>query len=232
MRRQAIILAGGFGTRLREVVNNVPKPMAPIGDKPFLAYLVDDLLANNFDQIILSLHYMPELIQDYFKTNYPGQNIQYAVESEPLGTGGAVKYALTKLASSEPVLILNGDSYLQVNYNAIYQAHTQSKADLTMLLREVENSGRYGRVCLDEYNKIISFEEKSNAGQGLINAGLYLLNPSVLELSSLPNTFSLENDFFKPYLPSLNAKGFVVDGYFIDIGIPEDYARAQVDLQY
>lgn len=230
MLKKAIILAGGFGTRLQSVVNNVPKPMAPIQGKPFVVYLIENLLDSGFEEIILSLHYMPEIIIGYIKIHYPHAPIQFIIEPKPLGTGGAIQYVLEKSGITEPVTILNGDSFLQLDYQQFYQTFTMKNADLLMALRHVENSGRYGKVVVDTDNKILQFEEKSNAAAGFINAGIYLLNPNIFNNYPQNEVFSLENDFFKPHLCGLKASGYQAEGYFIDIGIPEDYQRAQSEL--
>lgn len=226
---KALILAGGFGTRLKSVVSDVPKPMAPIRGKPFLAYLVDDLLASGVSEIIFSLYYMPEVIQTYFFKTYPQGNFKYIVEPEPLGTGGAIVYAMNQCEVNEPLLILNGDSYLAINYREFYNAHIHSQADLSIVLRAVPDTARYGKVDVIE-NKITCFSEKNVEGSGLINAGIYLIRPDLFKPYDLPRMFSLENDFFKPYISKLQANPFVSKGYFIDIGIPEDYQRAELGM--
>jgi D-glycero-alpha-D-manno-heptose 1-phosphate guanylyltransferase len=172
---QAIILAGGFGTRLRSAVADVPKPMASINDKPFLAYLVDYLLAQGITRVVLSVHYLRESIQDYFQQQYRGIDIHYAVEDEPLGTGGAILNSLPLLNPLEPTFVLNGDTFLKLNYRHMYQQHQANAPLVTMALRKMQECSRYGIVQV-ENNHVIAFKEQGDAKPGLINAGVYLMN--------------------------------------------------------
>ncbi|MBA3660170.1 MAG: NTP transferase domain-containing protein [Gammaproteobacteria bacterium] len=224
---QAIILAGGFGTRLKTVVSDVPKPMAPIQSKPFLAYLLDYLHAMEFKQIVLSVHHMSEVIQAYFQNNYRGMTITYAFENEPLGTGGAIVHALKSVRQDEPTWVLNGDTFLALDYKAMYQQHRNSP--LTLALQKVQDASRYGNVATHE-NQIIEFQEKGAVMPGLINAGVYLLHPTLFTAFSLPPIFSFEQDFLQPLITSIKPQAFIVNQYFIDIGIPEDYQRAQTEV--
>lgn len=227
---KAIILVGGFGTRLRSVLPDVPKPMAPIlADKPFLAYLLDYLQQQGIRQVIFSVHYRREKIQDYFKAQYRDISIEYAIEDEPLGTGGAIVYALSTQFMHEPVFVLNGDTFVKLDYRAMYAAHEQSNAQLSMALREVSDCVRYGKVVTNA-NSIVEFREKGESGAGLINAGVYLLNPNLFIPFNLPLQFSFENDFLLPHLATLSPQAFIAQDYFIDIGIPDDYTRAQAEL--
>lgn len=222
---KAIILAGGFGTRLRSVIQNVPKPMAPIHDKPFLAYLIDYLIEQGINEVILSVHYLREQIEAYFKDNYQGARIAYAVETEPLGTGGAIKHAFSLIKNTEPVFILNGDTFLKLDYQKMFAQHQQQKSELTIALREIQDCTRYGSVSLQE-NRIIAFKEKGEHASGWINAGVYLTNKNIFEKYPLPNRFSFETDFLFPYIQQLKPHAFCVNDFFIDIGVPEDYQRA------
>lgn len=226
---QAIILVGGFGTRLQSVVPDVPKPMAPIQDKPFLAYLLDMLHAQGVRHVIFSVHYLREIIEQYFKNQYRDITIHYAVESTPLGTGGAMKHAMQYVNPAQPVWVLNGDTYVEFDAQAMWSAHQAHAASLTMALRQVSDCARYGKVVVHE-ETIIGFAEKGEAGFGLINAGVYLLNPAIFDLYPLPQQFSFEQDFMIPHVQTLKPTAYLADGYFIDIGIPEDYARAFTDL--
>lgn len=226
---QAIILVGGLGTRLRSVLHDVPKPMAPIDSKPFLAYLLDYLHGQGITKIIFSVHYLREKIQSYFGDHYHGMDISYAIEAEPLGTGGAILNALSVNENPEPVFILNGDTFVKVDYKSMYERHLQSSGDFTMALRAVNDCSRYGKVVVEQ-NIVTQFKEKGETGQGYINAGVYLVNPQLFSQFDLPSHFSLEKDFLLPYLPRLNPQAFIANDYFIDIGIPEDYARAKAEL--
>jgi D-glycero-alpha-D-manno-heptose 1-phosphate guanylyltransferase len=226
---KAIILVGGLGTRLRSVLRDLPKPMAPIRDKPFLAYLLHYLQKQGITQIVFPVHYLSEKIKEYFQSHYAGIDIQYVEEAQPLGTGGAMVNALSVLREvKEPVFVLNGDTFAKLDYQAMLDQHQKQHATLTMALRHVSDGDRYGKV-ITENNRIITFKEKGESGPGLINAGVYLINPDLFSRFSLPPQFSFERDFMLPHLIKLNPQAFIVDDYFIDIGIPEDYSRAIKD---
>ncbi len=225
---QAIILAGGFGTRLRSVLTDVPKPMAPIHDKPFLAYLIDYLSSQGVTDIVLSVHYLAEQIVSYFKNSYGNVRISYAHEDEPLGTGGAIIHSLAAIDGSRPVFVLNGDTFLKLNYQEMYALHTQG-AQLTMSLRRVADCSRYGEVTTVN-NIVTAFQEQGSARAGLINAGVYLFDSDIFQAYTLPQHFSFEKDFLFPGITALQPRAFVVDDYFIDIGVPADYARAVADF--
>jgi D-glycero-alpha-D-manno-heptose 1-phosphate guanylyltransferase len=225
----AIILAGGFGTRLKSVVSDVPKPLAPIGGRPFLALLIDVLAKNGVTGITLSVHHQWEKIRDYFVANPPPMPIGYAVEEKPLGTGGAMAYALKTYRSDAPVLVLNGDSFVRVDYPALFAQHKARNSRLTIVLREVPDTGRYGRVEVKD-GIITSFGDGGAGEKGLINAGVYVMHPQLFAEPGLPEAFSFEKDFIPPRLANLKPRSFRADDYFIDIGIPEDYARACREL--
>lgn len=218
---QAIVLAGGFGTRLRSVVADVPKPMAPIHGKPFLAYLLDYLKSQGVTDIVLSVHYLREQIQEYFKTSYAGMTIRYAIEETPLGTGGAIACSLPLIDATRPVFVLNGDTFLKMDYQAMYAKH---HGLLTMALREITDCSRYG-VVLTEQDHVTAFKEQGGAHPGLINAGVYLLDARLAALFPSVTAFSFERDFLFPRIAELKPQAFAVNDYFIDIGVPEDYAR-------
>jgi D-glycero-alpha-D-manno-heptose 1-phosphate guanylyltransferase len=226
---QAIILAGGFGTRLKSIVSNVPKPLAMIGEKPFIGWLVSLLEKKGFSSVTLSLHYDWEKIKDYFDKNSPAIKINYAVEKKPLGTGGAIIYSLNQINEQEPVLVLNGDSFTKINYSSLYNHHQLNKSQLTMTLREVQDSGRYGRV-ITENGIITSFASGINNQPAMINAGIYVINKELFDGYKMNEAFSFEQDFLPKYLQEIKPNSFLSDGYFIDIGIPEDYLRACIEL--
>lgn len=227
---QAIILAGGFGTRLQSVVKNCPKPMAPIHNKPFLAYLIDYLKSQGITEVVLSVHYLREQIEDFFKDNYQGIKIRYAVEEQPLGTGGAIVHALKKIDSTQPVFILNGDTLLKLNYKTMYEKHFQNNTYLTIALRKIENCNRYGVVSVSE-TEITAFDKLGGEHPGLINAGVYLIDSSIFQKFPVSaSVFSFEKDFLPSCVRHLKAHAFVVEDYFIDIGVPEDYAQIIKDV--
>lgn len=226
MIKEAVILAGGFGTRLKSVIADVPKPMAPVAGKPFLAYLLNYLSVYGITRCVLSVGYKSEAIIDYFGNEYKGIQLAYAVENEPLGTGGGLFNALKDCLETE-VLVLNGDTRFDVDLADLAEFHAKKNADVTLALKPLNDTSRYGTVKLNEEGRIIKFCEKreNTTGEGLINAGCYIFNQRLAAKKS--GAFSLEKDFFEKELNQLHIFGFVEDAYFIDIGIPEDYLKAQ-----
>jgi D-glycero-alpha-D-manno-heptose 1-phosphate guanylyltransferase len=228
----AIILAGGFGTRLKTVVSDVPKPMAPINGIPFLSYQLNFLKRYGIKHVVISVGYLHEKIMDFYKNEFNGIKIDYVIESEPLGTGGGIRKAIEE-CENETLLALNGDSFFDIDLHKLALFHEFKNASFSLALRKVANASRYGCIELDRENEIISFQEKSdNVEAGLINAGIYILEPN-LYLKHTPSStkFSIEKDFFEKELQVLPIFGFEFEGYFIDIGIPEDYNKAQHDLK-
>ena len=221
---EAIILAGGFGTRLKSVVADLPKPMAPINGRPFLAFLLDSLQEKGFTRIILSVGYRSAAIRDYFGSSYRGMAITYAVESSPLGTGGAIALAM-KLAKQEAIFVFNGDTYLEIDAVALLACWQKTQLPM-IVVRHVPDAGRYGRVESD-HGRITSFHEKGEAVEGLINAGCYILPKTVFDDFELPVAFSFETDYLPHALQHGSLMACPCDGLFIDIGIPEDYSKAQ-----
>ncbi|WP_017733576.1 nucleotidyltransferase family protein [Nafulsella turpanensis] len=224
----AIILAGGMGTRLRSVIQNVPKPMAPIGDTPFLSYLLDELKQQGVQKVVLSTGYKHEIVEQHYGDSYKGMQLVYSVEDSPLGTGGAIKKAL-RLVNSPNALILNGDTMFRVDLQGMYRFHQENESDLTLALKKMEDSQRYG-VVETTSNRVVRFREKAEKKAGSINGGVYLLRKDLLLEKDFPEKFSFEKDFMEAYFRDFKVMAFVSDGYFIDIGIPEDYARAQQEL--
>jgi D,D-heptose 1,7-bisphosphate phosphatase len=225
---QAIILAGGFGTRLQSVVKDVPKPLADISGKPFLAYLLQNLQNQGIKKIVLSVGYLQEKIIQYFGDSYLGMDVSYAKEDKPLGTGGAIANSLQFIDKSKPCLVMNGDTFLQVDYQKLLRSH---KNNLTMVLRQMDDCSRYGKVVFDQNLFITAFEEKSAIKTaGFINGGVYVLDPKLFENFLLPKNFSFENDFLAKNLDEIKPQAFTVNDYFIDIGIPDDYKKAQNEL--
>lgn len=224
---ECVVLAGGKGTRLRSVVSDLPKCMAPVAGRPFLAWLLDDLREAGFDHIILSLGYKHEAVEAWVATRPDRDSITCVVEEEPLGTGGGVRLALRQ-AREGAVFILNGDTFFGVDYAAMQAFHRQSGAQATLALKPLRDFDRYGEVTLDGQGRITAFREKRPCAEGLINGGVYLLQREAL--AEMPDRFSLEKDYFEPKAVSADLAGFQSEGYFIDIGIPADYARAQRDF--
>jgi D-glycero-alpha-D-manno-heptose 1-phosphate guanylyltransferase len=226
---EAIVLAGGLGTRLRSRVADRPKPMAEVAGKPFVAWLLDYLAAQGVTAIIFSLGYRGEMIADYFGTDYGGLAIRYAVEETPLGTGGAIRLALAE-SRQDPVWVVNGDTMLCLDYKAMWATHHgDGGTPMTMALRRVPDAGRYGTVSVSG-DRVTGFAAGGASGSGLINSGVYLLSPHLFDGHVLPSAFSLERDFLPLVAREGRIGGFATEGWFIDIGVPADYDRAQTEL--
>ncbi|MDN3513532.1 MAG: nucleotidyltransferase family protein [Candidatus Brocadia sp.] len=218
---KAIILAGGLGTRLRDVVNDLPKPMAPIGGRPFLEYLVLQLIRWNIKEVILSVGYKGDVIKAYFGngSNF-GVHIRYSEEKVPLGTGGAIKQSLT-LIDDEEFLVMNGDSFLHVDFHELIYRHCTWQAKAAISLVRTKDTSRYGLVERNEIGEVVRFAEKGSENNGLINGGVYIFRREVF--TSIPSgNVSLEREIL-PSLANQGLYGIIVNGFFIDIGVPRDY---------
>ena len=223
----AVILAGGMGTRLREVVADKPKVLAEVNGRPFITYLLDQLADAGVNRVVLCTGYMAGLISASLGCHYRGMELQYSEETVPIGTGGAVRLALPMISSSpSPVLVMNGDSFCEVDLPAFVQQHKDAAARASLVLAQVSDISRYGAVELAADKVILKFEEKGGRqGQGLINAGIYLLEQSAIAAMPATGALSLERDLF-PSLIGHGLFGFTQSGKFIDIGIPADYHAA------
>jgi len=229
MIKEAIILAGGFGTRLRSVVSDLPKCMAPVDGKPFLHYVIAHLQNEGIQDFIFSVGYKSESIINFVNKEFSNINFQFSIEEEPLGTGGAIKLACEKV-SEKNVLICNGDTLFKIQVEQLSSFHVQHNSDCTLCLKPMNNFERYGVVELNNDDSIMSFKEKQFYEAGLINGGVYALNVENFMKENLPEKFSFEKDYLEKYVGKRNMYGVVQDEYFIDIGIPEDYKRAQKEL--
>lgn len=223
-----IILAGGLGTRLSHLVTDVPKPMALVSDKPFLQYLFDYLIQQNMQRVIVCVGHKHESITQYFGNNYKNLQIDYCFEEQLLGTGGAIKHALDSYDINEKVLVLNGDAYFPVDIKAMHKLHQTHDCLLTLALKHMSNSARYGSVVVKD-NLIAEFQEKSDVSNGLINGGIYLLSaPSIKMLRDMAlSKFSWEYAILTNWVKQYRVGAYEDKGNFIDIGIPEDYQKAQ-----
>lgn len=228
---KAIVLAGGLGTRLRERVSDLPKPMAPIAGKPFLSYLLSRISRAGFEEAILSVGYRWQAIHDFFGDTYYEDKrelpLRYVIEHEPLGTGGAILLASQDLTN--PFAVFNGDTLLDFDLVDLQKRHGLNQTSLTMVLRKVEDTSRYGAVQVQN-DIVVGFNEKGLTGPGFINAGIYILPPAIFSKYNLSGKFSLENDLLQAHCTELRPYAHPVAGYFIDIGVPEDYDRAQREL--
>ena len=226
---EAIILAGGLGTRLRSEVQDVPKSMALINSRPFLEYLLDNLIAEGVTRVIFSVGYKAKFIRNHFAEKYRNCEIAYAVETTLLGTGGAIKNAL-KYTMTQNVIIVNGDSMFITDLQAQLDAHKKVDADVTLGLKPMKDIERYGTVDLNHKGRIIRFNEKQPIKEGLINTGTYIFNVNAFQALEFPEKFSIEKEFFETHLDKMNFMGYCSDGYFLDIGIPIDFKKAQYEI--
>lgn len=220
----AIVLAGGFGTRLQSVVSDVPKPMAPVGGRPFLEILLCHLERLGFDRVTMSVGYLSHLIVNHFGATFGEMQLTYAVESAPLGTGGAVVLAQRECAGHH-VFVFNGDTYLDFDPRAV-EALWRRKGNPVIMACQVGDTARYGRLLV-EGDRVRGFSEKGASGPGLINAGAYLLG--MRDLAAWPEgvKFSLEQDYLVPAVTTRELNCYADTQNFIDIGVPDDYFRAE-----
>ena len=228
--KEAIILAGGLGTRLRSVLPDLPKCMAPVNGRPFLSYIIDYYQQQGIEKFIFSLGYKHGVITEWLQKNYPSLSIQCTIENEPLGTGGAIQLAVEKTKGKD-VLILNGDTLFKVNLQALAVFHKRSASACTLSLKPMKDFDRYGVVETEEDGRIKSFKEKKHYKEGLINGGVYILNTGRFRQQKRPAKFSFEKDYLEIFFSAMPMYGCIQDGYFIDIGIPEDFDRAQEEMK-
>jgi len=228
--QEAIILAGGLGTRLRSVVPDLPKCMAPVNGTPFLTFVINHLLREGIKHFIFALGYKSEAIVSFLEKDFPHLLFKTCVEDEPLGTGGAIKKALG-VAKDKSVLVTNGDTLFKIDVTLLAGFHALSGAECTLSLKPMKNFNRYGVVEVDSDHIVKSFSEKNDYESGLINGGVYAIHKHRFLEENLPEKFSFEKDYLEQYYTKRRLMGVVQDEYFIDIGIPEDYARAQAELR-
>lgn len=232
---KAVILVGGEGTRLRPLTNNTVKAMVPVLNKPFIWYVIEHLIKHNVDTIILAMGYKPDSIRNYFNVNsIPGTTLVYSEEPEPLGTAGAVKYAHEHLTNNEPFFVLNGDIFTDINLTEMLQVHRERHAKVTISLTPVDDPTRFGVVETDAQKRVKRFVEKPRKEEittNLINAGVYILEPDVLDCIPYRQWFMFERDVF----PQLIEKeepvyGYPTHTYWIDMGTPDKYIQLNFDL--
>ena len=225
--REAVILAGGLGTRLRSTVPGVPKPMAPVAGRPFLEILLGSLRTKGIERAVLSVGYLADSVIDHFGHSFRGMELAYAVESEPLGTGGALRLALARCVSDH-AFVFNGDTFLDLDLDGVARLWRSSRTPI-IVARHVEDTSRYGRLIASD-GRVLRFEGKAAGGPGLINAGCYVVPSDLLAGERFPERFSFEQDFLASAVEHERFSVFISDGKFIDIGVPDDYLRAQVEL--
>lgn len=227
--RYILILAGGFGKRLRGIVKDVPKPMVDINGRPFLSYLMDYLSRQDVSKILLSVGYRYEVIKNYFGLRYKNLNIEYVIENKPLGTGGAIRESL-KRVKDRNIIILNGDTLFNIDLKKMADFHFAHNSTITIAVKPMYNFDRYGTVSLEK-DRIVGFEEKTFKDFGYINGGVYIVNKRIFESFKQSRTpFSFEVGFLYKNINNIPSFAFICKDYFIDIGVPEDYERAQGEL--
>ncbi|MDR1377898.1 MAG: nucleotidyltransferase family protein [Synergistaceae bacterium] len=222
----AIVLAGGFGTRLRHIVPDLPKPIAPVAGKPFLSFVLDWLSRNGVTHTILATGYLADKISDYFGGSYSNMRLSYSVETTPLLTGGAVKKALG-LCDDDSVFVINGDTYFDVPLPEMKRQFELTNADAMLAVKEMRDFKRYGTLTIDNW-RITEFREKGPCERGFINGGVCILKRRLFD--GFPAAFSLETDLFLKHTYDLELRAYPCEGYFIDIGVQEDYERAQAEF--
>jgi D-glycero-alpha-D-manno-heptose 1-phosphate guanylyltransferase len=224
----AVILAGGLGTRLRSVVPDIPKPMAPIGGRPFLEYQLDYWINQGISRFVLSVGYRHEVITGHFGSHYKGVPLEYAIEEQPLGTGGGFLLAAEKLNQDTPFLLLNGDTYFEADWNALGAFALEHEADWCFSLFETSEKGRYMGIGLSTQGRITSLKSGIEQGHRLANGGVYWVHPRALSgAGRVGKKMSLEDDLFPQALAAgRRLCGIEFRGTFIDIGVPDDYHRA------
>ncbi len=226
---EAVVLAGGYGTRLRGVVPDLPKPMAPVGGRPFLEHQLDYWIAQGVNRFVLSLGYRADVFIRHFGKSYCRAEIAYSIESEPLGTGGGALLATEKLTGDDAFLILNGDTLGDVDLDALVKSHRATAAEMTLALVRVIEGGRYSCVKTDVDGRILEFQNKADKAAPLVNAGIYLVERALLGTLgwNAGERFSIEADGF-PRMLSCGSRlfGCAALNRFLDIGVPDDYYRA------
>lgn len=217
---EAAILAGGLGTRLKSVINDVPKPMAPVREKPFLEYLLDYLNNNGFERVVLLIGYKADIIKNHFGDKYKNIDIIYSIETNRLGTGGAIKLALSKIISNE-FFLLNGDTFFNIDIKSM---SLLKNSKITIALKKMYNFNRYGSIEIYKNGIIKKFTKKREMKSGFINAGVSLVKKDIFDDHDLRKNFSFENFLEKNY-NHLSISTILFENYFIDIGVPDDYNK-------
>lgn len=229
MIREAIVLAGGLGTRLKSAVPDLPKCLAPVAGKPFLEYLIREGKKQGIQRFIFALGYKTKLVEKFIRSLLPETEYLFSVEREPLGTGGAIHLGCSQVNGTD-ALVMNADTFFAVNLRLLADFHGEHQADCTLSLKPMKQFDRYGVVNQNAQHLITGFSEKKYMESGLINGGIYALNTERFLKKNFPPVFSLEKDYLEKEYRHGKIYGLVSDAYFIDIGIPEDYRRAQTEL--
>lgn len=224
IEKEAVLLVGGLGTRLRSVVGDLPKPLAPVNGRPFLAWVLDVLHEQRFRRVILATGYRGEQVEAVLGTEWRGMSLEYSRESHPLGTGGAIALAARRI-STDAFFVMNGDTWLRLDYDAFDKQARESGARLGIALTRVDDVGRYGAIRT-EAAKVAGFTEKGGAGPGYINAGVYRVEGDLLSEFPQGKPFSFETQVLVPLVAREAVFAYTDTSSFVDIGVPEDYARS------
>jgi D-glycero-alpha-D-manno-heptose 1-phosphate guanylyltransferase len=225
---EAIILVGGLGTRLRPVVPDLPKPMAPVGGRPFLAFLLDALARHAFRRIVLATGFRGDQIQRVMTDRWQGMDLVYSHEAEPLGTGGAIAQA-ARLLHGGACFVLNGDTYIELDFSTFHRLAASAGGRLGIAVAHVSDVARYGAVMV-EGDRVCGFSEKGRSGSGYINAGAYWMSRRLFAVLPRDRAFSFEADVLVPLAEGERVAAYTATAHFIDIGVPEGYFRAQALL--
>ena len=226
---ECIILAGGLGTRLKNAIGDYPKCMAAVNEKPFLHYIFQYLEEQHCERVILSLGYKHDIVTSWLQNEKFSFDIDFVIEDAPRGTGGGIQLALQE-AKSDMVAVLNGDTFFNIDLGHLFSFHKEKEATTSLALKPMLQFDRYGAVHIDENDCILSFDEKAFREEGLINGGVYIISKKPFFEKRLPEKFSFEKDYLEAFVSEKWFYGQRNDAYFIDIGIPEDYAKAQLDF--
>ena len=227
--KQAVLLAGGQGTRLASVSGGLPKPLVDVGGRPFIEYILDELLSAGCERVVVTASFKWELLRAHLGTAYKGCRLDWSIEQQPLGTGGAIRRAFDSfdLASA---FVLNADTLFRVDLTDMAARHDACAAAVTIALREAADVARYGEVIVDETGRITRFSEKGRSGRGLINGGIYLIDGRIWSRVPERGPFSFERDCLQRCVEVEKFYGYQAAGYFIDIGVPHDLQRARHSL--
>lgn len=223
------MLAGGQGTRLAAVSGGLPKPLVDVGGRPFIEYVLDELLNAGCERVVVTASFKWELLRAHLGTAYRGCRLDWSIEQQPLGTGGAIRQAFESFDLAA-AFVLNADTLFRVNLTDMAARHAACAAAVTIALREVPDVARYGEVIVDETGRIKQFSEKGRSGRGLINGGIYLIDGRIWSRVPERGPFSFERDYLQRQVESESLYGYQAAGYFIDIGVPDDLQRARHDL--
>ena len=230
MITEAIILAGGLGIRLRSAIPDLPKCMAPVAGKPFMDYVLEHLASQSINRFIMALGYQSAIIQEHVQQHFSDWDISFSLEEEPLGTGGAIVKA-GKQVKGKYAVVANGDTLYKASIQNAMSFFEAKKAACLLYLKPMKNVDRYGVVEVNNYQQITSFREKQFYKDGLINGGLYVLDVHSFLQQLWPGRFSFEKDYLEAKVDKTPLYGLIDDAYFIDIGMPADFERANLELQ-